>query len=292
MQKLDFKHLSDSKLLSDAKTPIEIVRLCNRFTTAAAAMKEMAKRLKLPVSQQPSERDYLTACEEQAVATSALRTKFMTLVSELDAANVTMILKVFRHAGQQLHLGDAIAAAARQNNISAVRMLIKEGSADWNHGICGAAEGGHVSMIGFFMSKGATTINLALQRAAEAGHYAAVEDLIQRGAIGFDMAFTAATEIAIIKLLHNSGATNFNGALDGAVIRGNMTIASYLIDAGATNKDAAIASARQRGDRAMENLLLSKAWPYVVPAPVLVPEPAIAPVSPLASAPAPITSPA
>lgn len=112
----------------------------------------------------------------------------------------------------EFELNQWMLRICKNQNIAMVELLIKLGADDWNVGLRGACEGGSLEIVKLMLFKGANDFNMGLCLAC----YGMIYD------------YYSENYIAIIQLMIDHGATNFNTALVYLFTAYEETMKDYL----------------------------------------------------------------
>lgn len=162
-----------------------------------------------------------------------------------------------------------MAAACKNNNIE-IMNLMKEYGASYYHGLNEICENGNTSLLKVILSENELTrhdVFRALPDTIEKGHYDIVKILIDICPEICDHGLLDAcyyykednpTYQAIIDLMIEKGARDWNRALRGACCNGNLALINYVIEKGAKHFDEGFMGACRGGNIDIAKMIFSK----------------------------------
>ena len=203
----------------------------------------------------------------------------LSLGDACEYGNIECIDLMKEHGANNWNLG--LVKACLGGHVSIVHDMIRRGANMVNDGLKMACMGGHLELVKLLKSLGASNFtdllfqacsgnnkqvvdfviencdqnwNAGLSGSCKAGDVEMVRNMIARGADDFDCALfyacasrNHATRRLIIDLLIEHGASNWDYGLDGACVRGSMSLVKLMLAAGAKNIDDAYETAYKHG---------------------------------------------
>lgn len=173
-----------------------------------------------------------------------------------------MMLFLLPHIGG-IFLNVALGNAALWNRQSMLTPLIKAGATDFRAALLKAAAGGHEEMLQQLLRLGATVLRRGLREAARGGNLNIFKFFLECGCSDFEEALEAAargnqlemvqllfqksqigaisnksieeaaektTSSAILKILLDKGASNYDAIIDNLISRGALEAVQFLVD--------------------------------------------------------------